>query len=122
MEFDLDRKVALHQCGDDWGKVAETPDWTGALGAFWADNPMMTYSDIAALCKAMDRDGWVVLGGGAQGCFTMKPVPAEETLEQRLARALGTMLDSFDDGERVDDDHPLAEIRALYAEVTGAAA
>lgn len=46
--------------------IAE-PEWTGTLGAFWSANEDVTEEEVVDLVI----DGFLRIGGGAQGCFTV---------------------------------------------------
>ena len=68
-------RIAIHQGHTE---VAAEPDWTGTVSEYWMSNPdTVTFGDITEMLTDLKTQGFHRIGGGAQGCFTVKPVEVE---------------------------------------------
>lgn len=70
----LERRISVHAGFHDPTPV---PDWTGTIADWWQANDGVTYAEIANLVRELDDPASNFahrIGGGAQGCFTIRPV------------------------------------------------
>lgn len=95
----LPARIAIH-AGHD--APCPVPDWTGTVAQYWEANDTICARDIAAMMLDLEECGQHRIGGGAQGCFTIRFENDREAIMERI-RAVIAFRDE-QNASMTDDD------------------
>lgn len=73
-KMNLETRVAIYPGHTMTPDLA--PDWVGTVNEYWeANQDTLTFGDIREMMEDLDHNdgrGFHYIGGGAQGCFTIR--------------------------------------------------